>query len=66
MLKRGEGIKNNRLTTHHWFLLKKLSSVLQPFYKATIYSQGHKHMLYRWFTTIDWLLNYTYDAQINF
>ena len=28
--------------------------------------QGHKYILYRWFTTIDWLLNYTYNAQIDF
>lgn len=66
MPKRGEGIENDRLTTHHWFLLEKLSSVLQPFYEATMCGQGHKHMLYRWFTTIDWLLDCTYDAQIDF
>ncbi|OCK90700.1 uncharacterized protein K441DRAFT_578598, partial [Cenococcum geophilum 1.58] len=64
--KRGEGIKNDRLIIYHWFLLKKLSSVLQPFYKATIYSQGYKYTLYRWFTTIDWLFNRTFNAQIDF
>ena len=66
MLKRGKGIENNRLITHYWFLLKKLSSVLQPFYKAIIYSQGHKYILYRWFTTMDWLFNRTFNAQIDF
>ena len=66
MPKQGDGIKNNRLTFYHWFLLKKLSSILQPFYKAIIYSQGHKHTLYRWFTTIDWLLDRTFDTQVDF
>ena len=66
MPKRGEGIESDRLTTHHWFLLEKLSSVLQPFYEATMCGQGHKHTLYRWFTTLDWLLDCTYDAQVDF
>jgi len=66
MPKRGDGIENDRLTSHHWFLLEKLSSVLQPFYKATMCGQGHKHTLYRWFTTLDWLLDRTFDAQVDF
>ena len=66
MPKHSKGIKNDQFITYYWFLLKKLSFVLQPFYKVTIYGQGYKYMLYCWFTTIDWLLNYTYDTQINF
>ena len=66
MPKRGEGLENDRLTPHHWFLLEKLSSVLQPFYEATMCGQGHKHTLSRWFTAMNWLLNCIYDAQIDF
>ena len=63
MLKRGEGIENNTLINYHWFLLKKLSSILQLFYKATIYSQGHKHTLYRQFTIIDQLFKYLFNIK---
>lgn len=28
--------------------------------------QGHKHMLARWFTTMDWLLRCIYDAEVDF
>ena len=66
MPKRGEGIENDTLTTHHWFLLEKLSSVLQPFYEATMCGQGHKHTLCRWFTTMDWLLGCLFDAKEDF
>jgi hypothetical protein len=62
MPKRGEVIENDTLITYHWFLLKKLSLVLQLFYKATIYSQGYKYILYRWFTTIDWLLRCLFNV----
>jgi len=66
MPKRGEGIENDTLTTHYWFLLEKLSSVLQPFYKATMCGQGHKHTLYRWFTTMDWLLGCLFNTKEDF
>jgi hypothetical protein len=66
MLKHSKGIENDYLITHHWFLFEKLSFVLQPFYETTIYSQSHMYILYRWFTTINWLLNHIFDAQINF
>jgi len=28
--------------------------------------QGHKYTLYRWFTTLDWLLDCTFNAQVDF
>ena len=31
-----------------------------------IYGQGHKHILYRWFITMDWLLDRTFDIQVDF
>ena len=31
-----------------------------------MYGQGHKHTLYYWFTIMDWLLNHTFNAQVNF
>ena len=66
MLKCGKDIKNNTLITYYWFLFKKFSFILQPFYEATIYSQGHKHMLCRWFTTINWLLRCLFDIKEDF
>ncbi len=66
MPKHDEGIENDTLINYHWFLLKKLSSILQPFYEATIYGQGHKYTLYHWFTIIDWFLRYLFDVKEDF
>jgi hypothetical protein len=54
--KRGEGIENDRLNVHHWFLLEKLHNALEPFYEATLYSQGNNNTLSEWFYTLDYVL----------
>src|SRR2546429_9918624 len=55
--KRGEGIENDRLRAHHWFLLEKLHDALEPFYEATLCSKGNNNILSEWFYTLDNVLD---------
>jgi len=55
--KRGEGLENDRLKAHHWFLLEKLHDALEPFYEATLCSQGNSNILSEWFCTLDYVLD---------
>jgi hypothetical protein len=55
--KRGEGIENDRLNAHHWFLLEKLHDALGPFYEATLCSQGNNNTLSEWFYNLDYVLD---------
>jgi len=55
--KRGEGIENDRLKAHHWFLLEKLHDALEPFYEATLCSEGNDNTLSEWFCTLDYVLD---------
>ena len=42
---------------HHWFLLEKLHDSLEPFYEATLCSQGNNNTLSEWFYTLDYVLD---------
>jgi hypothetical protein len=55
--KRGEGIENDRLKAHHWFLLEKLHDALEPFYEATLCSEGNSNTLSEWIYTLDYVLD---------
>jgi len=55
--KRGEGIENDRLKAHHWFLLEKLHDALEPFYETTLCSQGKNNTLSDWFSGLDYILD---------
>src|SRR6266516_1575306 len=55
--KRGEGIENDRLKAHHWFLLEKLHDALEPFYEATLCSEGNSNTLSEWVYTLDYVLD---------
>jgi hypothetical protein len=55
--KRGEGIENDRLNAHHWFLLEKLHNTLEPFYEATLCSQGNNNTLSEWFYNLYYVLS---------
>lgn len=55
--KRGEGVENDRLKAHHWFLLEKLHDALEPFYEATLCTQGNSNTLSEWFYTLDYVLD---------
>ena len=55
--KRGEGIENDRLNAHHWLLLQKLHDALQPFYEASLCSQGNNNTLSDWFYKLDYVLD---------
>ena len=64
--KRGEGIENDRLKAHHWFLLEKLHDALEPFYEATLCSEGNSNTLSGWFTTLDYVLDSIYENKNEF
>ena len=64
--KRGEGIENDRLKAHHWFLLEKLHDALEPFYEATLCSQGNNNTLSEWFYTLDYVLDSIDKRKIEF
>jgi hAT family C-terminal dimerisation region len=55
--KRGEGIENDRLKAHHWFLLERLHDSLEPFYEATLCCEGNDNTLSEWFYTLDYVLD---------
>jgi hAT family C-terminal dimerisation region len=55
--KRGDGIENDRLNAHHWLLLEKLYDALQPFYDASLCSEGNDNTLSDWFFTLDYVLD---------
>jgi hypothetical protein len=55
--KPGEGIENDRLNAQHWLLLQKLHDALQPFYEASLCSQGNNNTLSDWFYTLDYVLD---------
>ena len=64
--KRGEGIENDRLRAHHWFLLEKLHDALEPFYEATLCSEGNNNTLSEWFYTLDYVLDSAEKSKIEF
>jgi hypothetical protein len=55
--KRGEGIENDRLKAHHWFLLEKLHDTLEKFYETTLCNEGNNTTLSGWFYSLDYLLD---------
>jgi hAT family protein len=64
--KRGEGIENDRLKAHDWFLLEKLHDALHPFYEATLCSEGNDNTLSNWFYTLDYVLESTGKSENEF
>ena len=62
----GEGIENDRLRAHHWFLLEKLHDALEPFYEATLCSEGNNNTLSKWFYTLDYVLDSIDKSKIEF
>ena len=64
--KRGEGIENDRLRAHHWFLLDKLRDALHPFYESTLCSEGNDDILSNWFYTLDYLFDSVGQSQNEF